>query len=52
MKMQVLGYGWAQPVTSRRWAFLASALFYLSRLTGHRVLNHQKHVAWQKACGL
>lgn len=47
-----LGYGWAQqPVTSRTWAFIASLLFEVSRLTGYRVLNHAKHVAWCKAGG-
>ena len=46
------GYGWAQqPVTSRTWALAASLLSAFSKLTGHRVLNHEKHVAWCKAVG-
>lgn len=43
---------WAQPVTSRPWALVAVALFRASQLTGHRTLNHAKHVAWERACGL
>jgi len=46
------GKGWAQPVTSKPWAFIATVLFTVSRLTGHRVLNHRKHIAWQRACDL
>lgn len=46
------GYGWAQqPVTSRTWAFIASLLFAVKRLTGHRVLNTATHIAWAKAGG-
>jgi hypothetical protein len=50
--MKILGHGWAQPVTSKPWAFVASVLFQVSRLSGYRVLNHSKHLAWEKACGL
>lgn len=46
------GYGWAQqPVTSRVWAFIASLLFAVSRLTGFRVLSTAKHIAWCRAGG-
>ena len=46
------GIGWAQPVVSRQWAFVASVLFALSSLTGHRILNHTKHRAWERAVGV
>ncbi len=47
------GYGWAQqPIASRTWAFIASLTFAVSALTGHRILNHAKHVAWCRAAGL
>lgn len=52
LKLKALGYGWAQPVVSRRKALRCSMLFTLSRLSGHRVLNHRKHLAWQRACGI
>lgn len=44
-----LGYGWAQPVTSRSWAFVACLLDAISRASGHRVLSVAKHSAWCKA---
>lgn len=43
---------WSQPVVSRPWACLCAVLFEASRLTGYRVLNHAKHRAWERACGL
>lgn len=43
---------WAQPVVSRRWAFVTVAVETVSRLSGYRLLCHQKHVAWQRACGI
>jgi hypothetical protein len=46
------GVGWAQPVVSRLWALAATVLFALSSLTGHRVLNHAKHRAWEHAVGV
>jgi hypothetical protein len=46
------GVGWAQPVVSRPWAFTASVLFFLSSVTGHRVLNTVKHTAWERAVGI
>lgn len=46
------GVGWAQPVTSKTWAFIASLLEGIARLSGYRVLSHWKHVAWCRACGL
>lgn len=46
------GYGWAQPVVSHRKAAWCSLLSLISRLSGHRVLNTRKHVAWERACGL
>jgi hypothetical protein len=52
MRIKMLGYGWAQPVVSKRWAFVCSVLFAISRATGNRVLNHRKHLAWERACGI
>ncbi len=47
------GYGWAQPVTHRGWAFVSSALEAWARLTRHRLGgDHWKHTAWERACGL
>jgi hypothetical protein len=43
---------WAQPVRSYPWAVVATALFTLSKLSGYRALNHAKHSAWVRACGL
>ena len=46
------GYGWAQqPVTSRSWAFAASALDAIARLSGYRILSTAKHIAWSRAGG-
>jgi hypothetical protein len=50
--MKALGHGWATPVVSKRSALWASVLFAVSRVTGYRVLNHRKHLAWERACGL
>lgn len=46
------GYGWAQPVVSHHKATWCSVLFLVSRMTSYRVLNHRKHLAWERACGL
>ena len=43
---------WAQPVVSKPWAIVCTLLFALSQWSGYRILNHAKHAAWQKACGL
>ena len=50
--MKLFGKGWAQPVIRTHWAFICSVLFAISRLSGYRVLNHEKHVAWGRACGV
>lgn len=50
--MRMFGTNWAQPVTNKRWAFVCTILSNISRLSGYRILNYQKHVAWEKACGL
>ena len=47
----IFGEGWAQPVISKPWAFVASVLFALSKASGYRVLNGVKHRAWQRAVG-
>lgn len=43
---------WAQPVVNQKWAMIATALFAISSLSGLAILNHWKHIAWMKACGL
>lgn len=48
----MFGKDWAQPVTSKRWAFYATVLFTISKATGYRRLNHAKHIAWERACGI
>lgn len=50
--MKMFGANWATPVVSRRKAFWCSVLFAASRASGYRVLNHRKHLAWERACGL
>jgi len=47
-----LGKGWAQPVTSKPWAFVASTLFTISKISGYRLANAAKGFAWRKACGV
>ena len=42
---------WAEPVVSKPWAFVATVLFALSKLTGNRVLNRAKGFAWRHAIG-
>lgn len=43
------GYGWAQPVTKRRWAFTATLLYQVGRATRFRVGGDAAHRAWMKA---
>lgn len=42
---------WAQPVVSKPWGVVTSVLFKISKLSGHRVLNHSKAIAWARATG-
>jgi hypothetical protein len=42
---------WAEPVVNKPWAFIATALFMISKFTGYRTLNHTKHIAWLHAIG-
>lgn len=49
---------WAQPVKSRRWAVICSALWYPNRLFLRRprwlaaLTGRLHHGAWERACGL
>jgi hypothetical protein len=43
---------WAQAVVSKPWAFVTSVLFWISKASGYRVLNHAKCIAWQKSVGV
>jgi hypothetical protein len=46
------GKGWAQPVVSKPWAFVATATEWAKRLSGYRLAVHSHHRAWERACGL
>jgi hypothetical protein len=50
--MTMFGNGWAQPVVSKPWAFVATILHALCRLSGYHVFVHAKAHAWERACGL
>lgn len=43
---------WAQPVTSKRWAFVASVLSHAKAASGYRLFVGESHRAWVKAYGL
>lgn len=40
---------WAQPVTSKPWAFVTTILFWVSKASGHRIFSYAKCIAWEKA---
>ncbi len=46
------GKGWAQPVVSKRWAFIATVTDWLKRATNYRLGVHIHHRAWERACGI
>lgn len=48
------GKGWAQPVVSKRWAFVATVTEWIKRGTNYRWAwpTHAHHRAWERACGL
>jgi len=48
----LFGFGWAQPVKRRRWAFAAVALHTLMRATGYRMSGRPAGYAWQRAVGV
>lgn len=46
------GYGWAQPVVSRRWAFITTILSFIKRVSHYRLCVSASHRAWERACGI
>lgn len=46
------GKGWAQPVVSKRWAFVATVTDRLKRLTRYRLFVSAAHRSWERACGI
>lgn len=44
------GYGWATPVVSRRWAFIATVLQAVT--PGPGCGGPIPHRAWERACGI
>ncbi len=52
MMRRWFGYGWAQPVEHRGWAFAATVTEWAKRATGRRAFNATHHRCWERACGL
>ncbi len=40
---------WAQPVTSKPWALVASVLDQAKRISGYRLFVRSSHRAWEQA---
>lgn len=46
------GKGWAMPVVSKRWAFAATVLDRVKRVTRYKIGSHAAHRAWEHAVGV
>lgn len=49
--MRCFGKGWAQPVTSKPWAFVATVTHAIQRASGHRLDGRYAARAWARAVG-
>lgn len=47
-----LGYDWAMPVVSHKWAVVASITEVIKRVSGYRYLVTTHHRAWERAVGV
>jgi hypothetical protein len=39
---------WSQPITSNRWAVIATVAFFIARVTNHALCSTFKCMAWER----